>query len=50
MGVQGDISFDVDNDIPFVQMVKAGARYADANRRSNTPATTGYVSEVWTDG
>jgi TonB-dependent receptor len=45
---KGDVSFDVDNDIPFVQMVKAGARYSDREQTVKyTPYNWGYVSEVW---
>jgi TonB-dependent receptor len=45
---KGDLTFDIDNDIPFLQAVKTGARYADREQTVKyTPYNWGYVSEVW---
>ena len=45
---KSDLTFDVDNDVPFVQKLHAGARFADREQTvAYTPYNWGYVSEVW---
>jgi TonB-dependent receptor len=45
---KGDLMFDIDNDIPFLQAVKTGARYSDREQTVKySPYNWGYVSEVW---
>jgi TonB-dependent receptor len=45
---KGDVSYDVDGDIPFVEKVKFGARYSDRSQQVKyTSYNWGYVSEVW---
>src|SRR5882757_6726372 len=45
---KGDLTYDIDNDVPFLQAIKAGARYADREQTVKyTPYNWGYVSEVW---
>ncbi|WP_445193933.1 TonB-dependent receptor [Sphingomonas sp. Tas61C01] len=45
---KGDVSYDVDGDIPFLQKVQAGFRYSDRDQTVRyTPYNWGYVSEVW---
>src|SRR5882757_9070864 len=45
---KGDLTYDIDNDVPFLQAVKAGGRWSDRQQTVKyTPYNWGYVSEVW---
>jgi len=45
---KGDLKYDIDNDIPFIQAVKVGGRWSDRQQTVKyTPYNWGYVSEVW---
>lgn len=43
-----DFMYDINNDVPFLENVKAGARFSDREQTVGyTPYNWGYVSEVW---
>ena len=45
---KGDLTYDIDYDVPFIQAVKAGGRWSDREQTVKyTPYNWGYVSEVW---
>jgi TonB-dependent receptor len=45
---RGDVSYDVNGDIPFIKRVKAGLRFADRNETVRyTTYNWGAISEVW---
>jgi len=45
---KGDVSYAIDEDIPFLQKVHAGLRYSDRDQTVRyTSYNWGYVSEIW---
>jgi TonB-dependent receptor len=45
---KGDLSYDINNDIPFLEKIKVGGRYSDRNQKVEyTSYNWGYLSEVW---
>jgi TonB-dependent receptor len=43
-----DLTFDIDNDVPFLEKLKSGLRFSDREQTVKyTPYNWGYVSEVW---
>jgi TonB-dependent receptor len=45
---RGDVTFDLNEDVPFLQSVQTGLRYADREQTVRyTPYNWGFVSEVW---
>lgn len=45
---RADISYDIDNDIPFLEKIRVGGRYSDRSQTVKySPYNWGYLSEIW---
>ena len=45
---KGDLSYDIDSDIPFLEKIRVGGRYSNRDQKVEyTSYNWGYLSEVW---